>query len=217
MVSKVKLGEILIKSGLIDELQLRSALAYQKKWGGKLGKTLLELGFITEEQLLKALANQMKIPAVDLKRFKVQTTSLKLVPYKTAVRLRVFPLGVKEEGGGKVLYLAMADPTDNEAISEVEFITKMKVKPVIATDSSIERAIKFYYEGDKTAFDDFKTQVMFTERDRMLNEKFESSEGKREDFLISFPSDKIVRALVKALLKKGLLTEDELRDELSKE
>lgn len=216
MVLKVKLGEILIKSGLIDELQLRSALAYQKKWGGKLGNTLLELGFVTEEQLLKALANQMKLPAVDLKRFKVQTTALKLVPYKTAQDLRVLPLGVKDEGGKKVLYVAMADPTDDDVVSELEFITKMKVKPVIATDSSIERAIKLYYEGDKTAFDDFKTQVMFTERDRLLNERFEGEE-KKKDFLISFSSDKIIRALVKALLKKGILTENELKDELSKE
>lgn len=208
-MNKLKLGEILVRAGVVDELQLKSALAYQQKWGGKLGKNLLELGFITEEQLLKALSNQLKLPAVDLKRFKVPSTVLKVLPYEVVKKLSVMPLGIKEEGGKKYLYVAMSDPTDTELISQIEFISKLSVKPVISTDSAIQRAIKYYYEGDSEAFQDYKTQAIFTERDRMLTERFNEGE---EELIKNFSTEKIVQALLKVLLKKKIISEDELKE-----
>jgi len=208
-MEKMKLGEILLKAGVVDELQLRSALAYQQKWGGKLGKNLLELGFITEEQLLKALSTQLKLPAVDLKKFRISPGILKILPYEVVKKLCVIPLGVKEEGGKKFLYVAMSDPTDVEVISQIEFISKLPVRPVISTDSAIQRAIRYYYEGDSEAFEDFKTQVVFTERDRVLTEKFAEE---NEDLFKRYPVEKLVQGLFKLLLKKKIITEDELQE-----
>ena len=45
---KKKLGELLIEAGLIDEMQLKSALSYQKEWGGRLGAVLIRKGFVQE-------------------------------------------------------------------------------------------------------------------------------------------------------------------------
>jgi type IV pilus assembly protein PilB len=208
-MEKMKLGEILLKAGVVDELQLRSALAYQQKWGGKLGKNLLELGFVTEEQLLKALSNQLKLPAVDLKRFRIPPGVLKVIPYETAKKLSVIPLGIKEDGGKKFLYLAMSDPTDTEAISQIEFISKLPVRPVISTESAIQRAIKYYYEGDSEAFQDFKTQVVFTERDRVITEKLMEQNN---DLMKKYPLEKIVNAIFNLLIKKKIITEDELKE-----
>jgi type IV pilus assembly protein PilB len=208
-MEKLKLGEILLKAGVVDELQLRSALAYQQKWGGKLGKNLLELGFVTEEQLLKALSNQLKLPAVDLKKFRISPNVLKILPYDVVKKLSVIPLGIKDEGGKKFLYVAMSDPTDTEAISQIEFISKFPVRPVISTDSAIQRAIRYYYEGDSEAFQDYKTQVVFTERDRLLTERLMEE---NEDLVKKYPVEKLVQALFKLLLKKKIITEDELKE-----
>jgi type IV pilus assembly protein PilB len=208
-MEKLKLGEILLKAGVVDELQLRSALAYQQKWGGKLGKNLLELGFVTEEQLLKALSNQLKLPAVDLKKFRISPNVLKILPYDVVKKLSVIPLGIKDEGGKKFLYVAMSDPTDTEAISQIEFISKLPVRPVISTDSAIQRAIRYYYEGDSEAFQDYKTQVVFTERDRLLTERLMEE---NEDLVKKYPVEKLVQALFKLLLKKKIITEDELKE-----
>jgi hypothetical protein len=208
-MEKLKLGEILLKAGVVDELQLRSALAYQQKWGGKLGKNLLELGFVTEEQLLKALSNQLKLPAVDLKKFRISPNVLKILPYDVVKKLSVIPLGIKDEGGKKFLYVAMSDPTDTEAISQIEFISKLPVRPVISTDSAIQRAIRYYYEGDSEAFQDYKTQVVFTERDRVLTERLMEE---NEDLVKKYPVEKLVQALFKLLLKKKIITEDELKE-----
>ena len=54
-----KIGELVVKMGLIDEMQLNSALGHQKRWGGKLGKILVEQGFIEEETMLKFLAERV--------------------------------------------------------------------------------------------------------------------------------------------------------------
>ena len=60
MPERKKLGELLLGKGLIDEIQLRSAVAYQKNWGGKLGSTLVEMGFVSPEEIAKALEEQLR-------------------------------------------------------------------------------------------------------------------------------------------------------------
>ena len=61
----MKLGEVLVHAGLIDEFQLQSALGHQRQWGGRLGKILIDNGFIEEGKLVKALARQLRLPTVE--------------------------------------------------------------------------------------------------------------------------------------------------------
>ena len=49
-----KIGEILIHAGKIDESQLNSALAEQKKTNEKIGQTLISAGFVDEEDFITA-------------------------------------------------------------------------------------------------------------------------------------------------------------------
>src|SRR5436309_1889142 len=54
----LRLGDILIQQGVIDEAKLTAALSDQLAFGGKLGRTLVDLGYVSEEQLVDALATQ---------------------------------------------------------------------------------------------------------------------------------------------------------------
>ena len=56
-----KLGQILLKMGLIDDAQLKAALEKSKKEGKVVGKVLIELGYVTEEKLLQALGQQLQV------------------------------------------------------------------------------------------------------------------------------------------------------------
>lgn len=145
---KKRLGELLVDAGVIDEFQLKSALADQKRWGDKLGSTLVKLGFVTEEIMAKALSSQMKIPNVNLRTTDIPMDVYEVIPAEKAKKLGVIPVMMKKEGAKKLLYLAMSDPTNLAAIDEIQFLTGNIVKPVIAMDSQIVAAIDRYYFGN---------------------------------------------------------------------
>ncbi|HEB01972.1 MAG TPA: hypothetical protein ENI12_01935, partial [Nitrospirae bacterium] len=58
---KKRLGELLIEEGVINDLQLATALGDQKQWGGKIGEILLRLKMMSEEDLAYALQARLKV------------------------------------------------------------------------------------------------------------------------------------------------------------
>lgn len=143
---KKRLGELLIEAGLLDEHQLRSALNHQQQWGGRLGKNIVKLNMVEEDALLAFLARHFRLPAIDFTQIRIQPGVLKLVPRDTAVKHHVMPLFVGEEGKKPFLALAMANPADLSSADEIEFATRKKVRPVVASDSGIEQALAYYYD-----------------------------------------------------------------------
>src|SRR5258708_6316177 len=91
-----KLGEILLREGLITQDQLKKALLEQKNTGMRLGYTLVKLGFVEETEISKMLARQYRMPAVDLSRFEVDAKIIQLLPPDVAIKHTVLPL--KREG-----------------------------------------------------------------------------------------------------------------------
>lgn len=142
---KKRLGDLLVEAGLIDPFQLRAALAEQQKWGGRLGNHLVRLKFITEDKLIKFLSHQLKIQYVDIAKIKIPSSAIELIPEEIATKHNIIPLGIKVEGGKKTLFIATSDPTNLEAIDEIQFLTGYTVRPIIAADSAISKAIKDYY------------------------------------------------------------------------
>jgi hypothetical protein len=139
-----KLGEILIAAGLIDNIQLEAALGRQKTWGGKLGHSLIELGFVNEEELAEAISKAIRIPYVNLFDPPLVEKQIKLLAPDLARKYEVVPTSLRNN----ILYVAMADPFDLDAISELQFITNLKISPVLALESEIKDAIRKYYDGE---------------------------------------------------------------------
>src|SRR3989441_130622 len=137
-----KLGEILLREGLITQDQLKKALLEQKNTGMRLGYTLVKLGFVEETEISKMLARQYRMPAVDLSRFEVDPKIIKLIPPDVAIKHTVLPL--KREG--RTLTVAIADPNNVTAIEDIKFITRCDVFPVIAGEYTLRNAIDKYYQ-----------------------------------------------------------------------
>lgn len=139
----IKLGELLLNEKLITPEQLDEALKSQMIFGIKLGSSLVELGFISEEQLCKVLSSKLCVPAVGLRAMSsVAPEVLALIPAELAGKYRVVPIRVD----GKKLALAMADPTDFNAIDEVAFVTGCVIIPHIVPDFRITSALSKYYQ-----------------------------------------------------------------------
>jgi len=137
-----RLGDLLVRDGLITREQLQKALSEQKGTGNRLGYTLVKLGFVEETEITKMLARQYRMPAVDLSRFEVDERIVKLIPTDVAVRHTVLPL--KREG--RTLTVAMSDPTNGSVMDDLKFITRYDIFPVIAGEYTLRQAIERYYE-----------------------------------------------------------------------
>jgi len=140
----IRLGDILIAAGLIDEMQLESALGRQKLWGGKLGHNLIELGFVNEEELAEAISKHIRIPYVNLFDPPLVSKQINLLAPNLVRKYEVVPTSLRNN----TLFLAMADPFDLDTISELQFITNLKISPVLALESEIKDAIRKYYDGE---------------------------------------------------------------------
>jgi MshEN domain len=137
-----RLGESLLKAGKINEAQLASVLERQVTMGGRLGTNLIELGYLTEQELTDFLSDQLRIPSAAPKDFEdIDPEVVKLVPAGVAKKYSMMPLH-KERN---TLIVAMVDPTDFEATSELAFITSCAIRPCLATEARIQYALETYY------------------------------------------------------------------------
>ncbi len=137
----IKLGELLVKENLISPQQLQEALTYQKQHGGKLGYNLVKLGFVKDEEIAGLLSRQYGVPAINLARFEIDPTVIKLVPAETAQKYQILPLS----RAGANLTIAMVDPTNVFAMDDIKFMTGYNVEPVVASETAIMDAIDKYY------------------------------------------------------------------------
>jgi hypothetical protein len=145
-MARERLGDILIKAGLLDELGLQRALNEQQRWGGQLGRYLVELGLITEETLVRALSTQYKVPAVALDPHRMDVKVGKFIPRDICERNGLICFRADTEK--KFLDVAMGDPSNLDAIDEVRVATKFNVRPHIAAPTVIDKAISFVFYGE---------------------------------------------------------------------
>ena len=150
---KLRLGDLLVQTGLITEGQLRDALAKQCSLGKRLGEVLLAEGYITQQDLTRVLETQLGIESVNLKKTAVDPKTARMIPENLARRHVVIPVQVAR---GRLL-LAMRDPLDQLAIQDVRLLAQMPVTPVLATRDDIVESIErvFSQATAARAADDF--------------------------------------------------------------
>ncbi|ABF91352.1 general secretion pathway protein E, N-terminal domain protein [Myxococcus xanthus DK 1622] len=144
-MAQIKLGELLIKANVLQESQLKAALAEQAKWGGKLGEILVRMSLVSEDILVRALSKQLGMPAVNLDAVQMVQPHVKAkIPAQTARDFSVLPLQVRDDG--KSLVVAMSDPLNVRMLDELRAITKCRIIPNVAGRTSIARAFARIYE-----------------------------------------------------------------------
>lgn len=138
-----RVGEMLLREGLITREQLDKALAEQRASGHRLGYVLVKLGMVPETEITRILGRQYRMPAVDLSRFEVDPKVLRLIPADMATKHVVLPL--KREG--RTLTVAMADPTNLGLLEDLKFITRYDLFPVIAGEYTLRSLIEKHYQS----------------------------------------------------------------------
>lgn len=147
MSEKPRVGEILVRAGVIDEMQLSSALGEQSRWGRRLGVTLIKMGMVEEGHLVRALAKQLDLPVASLAGKRIPDDVIALVPMRVASEHGVIPLFVKQEGQTGQLFLGMEDPSNLAVLDDLSFRTGMEIHPVMVGPSELGEAMDRYYLG----------------------------------------------------------------------
>lgn len=138
---KMKIGEYLVKSGLIDEKTLTKALEIQKTQNKRLGQILVDMGVADEVIIAKTLARQLKIPYGRLEKVKIAKEIIELVPAELAENHLVIPLKKKKNS----LLVAMANPLDLYTLDDLRFFTQSRIDVAVVPEGDILDAIGRHY------------------------------------------------------------------------
>ena len=191
-----RIGDQLVREGLISAEQLQRALDDARSNGNRVGYSLVKLAFMTEQDLVRALARQHRVPAVDLERVKLDPKILRLIPTDIAVKHQVLPL----RRVGRTLTVAMSNPTDLGVIDDLKFITRLDIEPVIAGDFTLKKTIDKEYEGTDERIGDLLKQI------EQQAEDVEVVEDREEELSIGALQSAVEEAPVVKLIN-GILTD----------
>lgn len=140
---RMKVGSMLVQESIITEAQLEEALRNQVIFGGKIGTNLIELGYITAERLGDALSRHNGFPQVNLSQLhSIPADVLALISAETAKKFQVIPVSVER----KRLTVAMAEPSNLDAIDKLSFMTGMYINPVVIPELLLFMALERYYK-----------------------------------------------------------------------
>ncbi|MDP9120509.1 MAG: type IV-A pilus assembly ATPase PilB [Acidobacteriota bacterium] len=199
-----KFGELLIKGGKINPIQLQEALAYQKDQGGRLGTALVKLGHLTERQLVESLSQHFGVPAIDLSSMEIDEAVIKIVPADIARKYTIVPVSK----AGATVTVAMIDPTNVFAMDDVKFMTGYKVEPVVAAEAVIRAAIDRFYGSThaielKKVMEDLTEESGSTSDLEVLEEEQDLDLATLEEESEQAPVVKLVNLVLTDAIKRG--------------
>ncbi|PLX50178.1 MAG: type IV-A pilus assembly ATPase PilB [Desulfobulbaceae bacterium] len=216
---KLKIGEILSKEGQITKNMLEQAIAVQKKQGGRLSSILLKMGYIDEDTVCKILSRVQNYTVINVKEEHPNQEVFDLVPYELAKKYMMLPIRKTD----KTLQIAMSEPTDTQAVDELQFELKLGLSVGVATERDIAEGFKEYYhisdeefrelldieeqveeeEEDLTSIDDFGSLASEVAED-MAIEADSFDEGPEQFSASDAPIIKLVNGILIKAVKDGV-------------
>jgi predicted nucleic acid-binding Zn-ribbon protein len=123
------LSDMIIELGFAEAQHVEAAVDAARSSGETVGRILVREGRLSEDQLARALAARYGLNHVDLDEFTIDPEAANLLPAASAQRYKSVPVGFEPDGS---LLVAMADPSDSLALSDIAFMTHLEVRAVVA-------------------------------------------------------------------------------------
>ena len=149
-MSRNRLGELLVREKRISLEQLREAQKQQKDDNVSLGYALARLGAISDQEITDFLSEQYRVQSIDLSEYEIDREILKLISPQVCERHKIIPVS----RAGSSLIVAMADPSNLNAIDDVKFLTGYNVEPVVSSESAILSALERAYAQPEISYED---------------------------------------------------------------
>jgi len=192
----VTIGEILLERGKITPEHLKAAKAAQKGPHDRIDRILVRMGFVKEQDVLQVVGEQMSIDVVDLSEVTVDVDLLKQMPTRLIHKRQLIPL----EKRGDTLRVATADPYDISAFDELRMLTGLKIEPVLASESEIQRLIRQHFGVGGSTIDEMMTEQETQEEEvELLSESVDENGD-----LVEMAQEATVVKLVNEILSEAI-------------
>ncbi len=193
---KDKIAGKLLEADLVSQSELQKAIQEQEKQGGSLGVNLVRTGALSEDAYANFLGKMYDLPIVSLEGQDIEAEVTALIPADVVTRFQVIPLSRQ----GRVLKVAMSNPSNVFAIDDIKFITGLEVQPVVCTESDIRNAIDRFYDSA----DSLKEVLEGLEEDiEVVEEDEEDDLGALSVASENAPVVKLVNSLLSDAVKRG--------------
>lgn len=138
---RLRVGDLLLTAGAIDDDQLKKGLQLQKQKGMQLGKALIQLGVTTQEKIMEALSEQLELPSISLNTYHIDTAVLAIVDENFARTKKILPLFKLQD----TLTIAMVDPLDVFTLDELGQKLSLEIEAAVSTEEDMNNALDLYY------------------------------------------------------------------------
>jgi len=182
------LGEFLLEEGYLKRSDYEKALKRQWEKGGTLEENLVDLGLLSEDDLIKLLVKHFGVHYLDLSRLEIDPEAVYHIPLRVALTFKAIAVRKSKNS----LAVAMANPLDARALSEIKKVTDLRIYPFVSRISDIEKAISSIYSKnlDKRAREDF-----------VISPRIPRDEGMNLDGFIEDDSNSLALSMAKSFIE----------------
>ena len=209
-IFKDKIGNLLVRSGVITQEQLDHALSVQAKAGGLIGQILVKNGYLDKKSLFEFLQKQMGVDFVDVENIQIDEEVLQLVSSSIAKVHNLIPI----EKSNNALKVAMSDPMNIFSIDDLRLTTGLEIIPCLGDEEQIVAQIDKYYGKVEKKEKEKRQEQSFAKLDeeiKEINEKIageiiELEEDDDDTLDVSNLENAPIVKMVNILLQKAIAT-----------
>lgn len=180
--------DLLVKIQLLDERQHDAVMSRARSTGGgHVVQQVAEMGYATEGTVARAISVELGLPRIDLGMTPPEPGAVALLDARVCAERFVLPVALRENG--ELLWLAMADPTDQDALGVVRRRTQKRVRPAVAGPTEILRAVRALYSAPNAG--SAKPEAVQDEKLAAIEIANDESEAQEEAFEVLNVADDI--------------------------
>ena len=152
---QVRLGELLVQKGYINDVQLLQALAESKRQKTPIGSTLFKLGFISLEQLKEILHLQTGYDIVTPDQLAKQDKFVNILPEDFIKTNKIIPIS----SDGKTLILGVIAPVKPDVLKDIIYLTGQNPKQLLMTHYEFENSLNTFFSEQKKETDKIVKEI----------------------------------------------------------
>jgi type IV pilus assembly protein PilB len=149
--TRLPLGTLLVRDGVLTAQQLESALAEKERSGRRIGEIVVGNGWVSPAQIAKLLAEQHGLEYIDLARVEIEPAAAGLLPEKFARRYEALPIRFLAED---TVLVAVTDPTNVVTSDDLRLALGLNVRVAVAGASDLVAAIERLHRTTLGALED---------------------------------------------------------------
>lgn len=149
-VSLTGLARQMVLAELLDEKTAQQAQSQAQRNKLSLVTYLVQNKLVKSRVLAELASDQFGVSFVDLNSIDKESQPKELVTEKLVRQHRVLPLWRR----GNKLFIAVSDPTNHQAVTDIQFSTGMNTEAILVEDDKLGEAIEKFFDSTASGMED---------------------------------------------------------------